>query len=173
MAKSTHCRECVKDAIYCCGPAVLMELHTVTKVVHRECFKSAKPDECYYGLVPNTYRILVCAALLSIVTYPILYACFRSPWLGCMPWIGSAFDTRAHHRHLIPLMGLIYRRTQQLFWIVVAKIEEMIFWSPFDTPPFQSDAFITHAEAEIGSLNPTPQWILPANYGELGARRQT
>lgn len=57
--------------------------------------------------------------------------------------------------------------------MLVTKIEEMMSWSPFDAPPFQNDVFSTHVQAETGSLNPTPQWILPTNYGELGARRRT
>lgn len=37
----------------------------------------------------------------------------------------------------------------------------------------QVDVFTTHVEAEAGLLNAAPQWILPTNYGKLGARRQT
>lgn len=152
-----------------------MELHSIARFVRRECFSSTDFNECWLGFIPKRYPvpIFVHAAVLSIVAYPILYACFRSPWLGCMPWIGPAFGTPGCHYHLVPLMSLIYRQFQQLFWIVVAKIEEMMFWSPFDSPPFQDAVSSTQLEAGNGSSNPIPQWILPTNHGGSGARRQT
>lgn len=183
MSKSTGCRACVKDAIYCWGPAILMELRNIAKFVRRECHDPIGFDECWIGVVPthHLFVIFVHAVLLSLVTYPILYACFRSPWLGCMPGVGQAFGTPAAHWHFLQLITRLWEtsslyhrlhRCRQLLWTCWERFRGNTSAPPINAQS-QVDVFSTHIQAETGSLNPTPQWILPTNYGNLGARRRT